>query len=90
MATKKGMTTNFPPLSFVEVFGSGIRDLGSGIREKHPRSATLIFSFKIFHLVKKICCAIAAPGLLCHNIMRAIRLQKLSGKVASILKRFID
>jgi hypothetical protein len=28
--------------------------------------------------------------LLCHNIMRAILLQKLSGKVASILKRFID
>ncbi len=27
VATKKGMTTNFfPPLSFVAVFGSGIRD----------------------------------------------------------------
>jgi hypothetical protein len=29
VATKKGMTTNFfSPLSFVAVFGSGIRDLG--------------------------------------------------------------
>jgi hypothetical protein len=26
MATKKGMTTNFPPLSFVAVFESGIWD----------------------------------------------------------------
>jgi hypothetical protein len=53
------MTTNFfSPLSFVAVFGSGIRDQrsgirdpgsgmgknqdpGSGIRDKHPGSATL-------------------------------------------------
>jgi hypothetical protein len=46
------MTTNFfSPLSFVAVFGSGIpdpgsrmgknQDLGSGIRDKHPGSATL-------------------------------------------------
>ncbi len=35
MATKKGMTTIFFPLSFVAVFGSGIRD-------KHPGSATLL------------------------------------------------
>ncbi len=36
MATKKAMKTNFfPPLSFVEVFGSRIRD-------KHPGSATLL------------------------------------------------
>jgi hypothetical protein len=50
VATKKGMTTNFfSPLSFVAVFGFGIRDLGSeidkksgsGIRGKHPGSATL-------------------------------------------------
>ncbi len=35
-ATKKGLTTNFfSPLSFVAVFGSGIRD-------KHPGSATLV------------------------------------------------
>ncbi len=33
VAPKKGLTTNFcSPLSFVVVFGSGIRDLGSGIR----------------------------------------------------------
>jgi hypothetical protein len=32
VATKKGMTTNFfSPLSFVAVFGSGIRDPGSGM-----------------------------------------------------------
>jgi hypothetical protein len=32
VATKKGLTTNlFSPLSFVAVFGSGIRDLGSGM-----------------------------------------------------------
>jgi hypothetical protein len=34
----------FSPLSFVAVFGSGIRDgqkSGSGIRDKHPGSATL-------------------------------------------------
>ncbi len=34
VATKKGMTTNFfSPLSFVAVFGSGIRDPRSGIRD---------------------------------------------------------
>jgi hypothetical protein len=39
------MTTNFfSPLSFVAVFGSGMRDLGSRIRDKHPGSATLICS----------------------------------------------
>ncbi len=32
VATKKGLTTNFySPLSFVAVFGSGIRDAGSGM-----------------------------------------------------------
>jgi hypothetical protein len=32
VATLKGMTTNFfSPLSFVAVFGSGIRDPGSGM-----------------------------------------------------------
>jgi hypothetical protein len=37
------MTTNFlSPLSFVAVLGSGIRDPGSGIRDKHPGSATLV------------------------------------------------
>jgi hypothetical protein len=39
------MTTNFfSPLSFVAVFGSGIRDPGwvnIRIRDKHPGSATL-------------------------------------------------
>ncbi len=34
VATKKGLTTNFfSPLSFVAVFGSGIRDPRSGIRD---------------------------------------------------------
>jgi hypothetical protein len=35
----------FSPLSFVAVFGSGIRDgkkSGSGIRDKHPGSAALV------------------------------------------------
>jgi hypothetical protein len=45
VAIKKGMTTNFfSPLSFVTVFGSGIRDLGwvkIRIRDEHPGSATL-------------------------------------------------
>ncbi len=40
------MTSNFfSPLSFVAVFGSGIRDgekSGFGIRDKHPGSATLL------------------------------------------------
>jgi hypothetical protein len=36
------MTTNFfSPLSFVAVFGTGNRDPRSGIRDKHPGSATL-------------------------------------------------
>jgi hypothetical protein len=54
VATKKRITTNFvSPLFFVAVFGSGIRDPGSGmgknqdpgfgIRDKHPGSATLLF-----------------------------------------------
>jgi hypothetical protein len=49
---KKGLKKKFfPPLSLVEVFGSGIQDSGSGIqdpgrviiriRDKHPGSATL-------------------------------------------------
>jgi hypothetical protein len=43
VATKKGLITNFfSPLSFVAVFGSGIRDPGSGIQDKHPVSATLV------------------------------------------------
>jgi hypothetical protein len=45
VATKNGMTTNFfSPLSFINVFGSGM-GMGknqSGIRDKHPGSATLI------------------------------------------------
>jgi hypothetical protein len=41
----KGKTTNFfSPLSFVAVFGSGIRDEKIRIRDKHPRSATLLSS----------------------------------------------
>jgi hypothetical protein len=53
------MTTNFfSPLSFVAVFGSGIRDgqkSGSGIRDKHPGSATLgtttsILQYKLQYL----------------------------------------
>jgi hypothetical protein len=53
VATKKGMTKIFfPPLSFVPVFRSGIRDPGSGmgkirIRDKHQGSATLIFPVTI-------------------------------------------
>jgi hypothetical protein len=47
MATKKGLTTNFfPPLSFVAVFV--IRDPRSGIRDKPPGSATLVFSLLRF------------------------------------------
>jgi hypothetical protein len=53
IATKKGMTTNFfSPFSFIAVFGSGIRDprsgiregkkSGSGIRDKYHGSATLV------------------------------------------------
>jgi hypothetical protein len=52
MTLKKGMTTKFfSTMSFIAVFESGIRDQGSGmdknqdpgpgIRDKHPRSATL-------------------------------------------------
>jgi hypothetical protein len=45
VASKKGMTTNFfPPLTYVAVFGSRIRDgykSGFGIGDKHPGSATL-------------------------------------------------
>ena len=39
------MTTNiFSPLSFAAVFGSGIRDPGSGMgKNQDPGSATLIF-----------------------------------------------
>ncbi len=48
VATKKGRTTNFfSSLSFVAVFGFGIRDgqkSGSGIRDKHPGSTTLSVS----------------------------------------------
>ncbi len=42
VATKKGLTTNFfSSLSFVAVFGSGIRDLGSGMgKNQDPGSAT--------------------------------------------------
>jgi hypothetical protein len=43
MATKKVLKINFfSPLSFVAVFGSGIWDLKSGIRDKHYGSATLL------------------------------------------------
>ncbi len=45
MATKKGMTTNFSPLSFVAVFGSGMgKNQDSGIRDKYPGFATLLKS----------------------------------------------
>jgi hypothetical protein len=38
VATKKGLTTNFfSPLFFVAVFGFGIRDPGSSIRDKPLR-----------------------------------------------------
>jgi hypothetical protein len=46
VATQIGMTNFFSPLSFVAVFGSGIRDPGwvkIGIRDKHPGSATQLF-----------------------------------------------
>jgi hypothetical protein len=44
VATKKGMTKKkFSPISFVAVFGSWIRDLGSGIdKNQDPGSATLL------------------------------------------------
>jgi hypothetical protein len=40
------MTTNFfSPLFFVEVFGSGMgKKSGTGIRDKHPESATLAYT----------------------------------------------
>jgi len=45
------MTSNFiSPLSFVAVFGSGIRDPGwvkIRIRDKHPGSATLGYRIRI-------------------------------------------
>jgi hypothetical protein len=44
VATTKGLITNFSPLSFVAVFGSGIRDpkwVKIRIRDKHLGSATL-------------------------------------------------
>ena len=47
------MTTNFfSPLSFVAVFGSGFRDgkkSGSGIRDKHSGSATLVLTLEYVH-----------------------------------------
>jgi single-stranded DNA-specific DHH superfamily exonuclease len=57
VATKKGLTTNFfSPLSLVAVFGSGIRDPRSvirdpewvniRIRDKHHGSATLLLGKK--------------------------------------------
>jgi hypothetical protein len=59
-------TIFFSPLSFVAVFGSGIRDpgseirdprsgfrdgkkSGSGIRDKHPGSATLVLTLEYVH-----------------------------------------
>jgi hypothetical protein len=51
MATKKGITTNFfASLSFIAVLdpGSGMgKKTGSGIRDKHSGSATLVFGLKI-------------------------------------------
>ncbi len=53
VATKIGLTTNFfSPLSFVAVFGSGIRDqewVKIRIRDEHPGSATLIIREKKLH-----------------------------------------
>jgi hypothetical protein len=43
VATKKGKTTNFfSPLSFAAVFGSGIR-------EKHPGSETLVGTYYLHY-----------------------------------------
>jgi hypothetical protein len=45
VATKKGLTTNFfSPLSFVAVFGSGIRDPGSGINIPNPQHSYFPYS----------------------------------------------
>jgi len=48
MATKKSYETNyFSPLSFVAVFGSGIRDprwVKIRIRDKHSGSSTLLLN----------------------------------------------
>jgi hypothetical protein len=47
VATKKGMTSNFlSPLSFVAVFGSGIGD-------KHPGSATLVFRLCLIKILTR-------------------------------------
>ncbi len=63
LALKKGISTNFfSPLSFVAVFGSGIRDPGwvptylkMRIRDKHPGSATqLVIKEKHVPVIKKL------------------------------------
>jgi hypothetical protein len=50
------MTTKFfSPLSFVAVFGSGIRDPGwvkIRIRDKHPGSATLLVPIESFYSLR--------------------------------------
>jgi hypothetical protein len=53
MSPKKGTTTNFfSPLSFIAVFGSGVRDPGwvkIRIRDKHSGSATLVLDFSVLY-----------------------------------------
>jgi hypothetical protein len=60
------MTSNFfSPLSFIAVFGSGIRDpgfwmgknqdLGYGIRDKHPGSATLMSKHRLPNIFLYLC-----------------------------------
>jgi hypothetical protein len=54
VGTKKVFKTNFfSPLSFVAVFGSGIRDpewVKIRIRDKHPGSATLVLQLVILKI----------------------------------------
>jgi hypothetical protein len=58
VAAKKGLTTNFfSPLSFVAVFGSGIRD-----PDKHPGSATLPAAILII-LLGNICVPVPSMTL---------------------------
>ncbi len=79
MATKEGMKTNFPPSLLLRFLDPGFEIWGPGSGRNIPDPQHWFFLSRFFTWF-----------LFCHNIMPAILLQKLSGKVASILKRFID
>jgi hypothetical protein len=93
MAKKKVELKFFSPLSFVAVFGSGIRDPGSAIRDpqsgmdkirirdKHPGSATLL-SWELYRVMKEV------RGVVGHhlNIFFLLMICSLS-KVRGLLSR---